>query len=177
MRIAYFVHNLNDPAVAKRVRMLRQTRIDVLLVGFWRDSSPAGEIEGAKTIALGKTFDGAFTHRALSALRCALYSRALRRELKQSDVFLARNLEMLAIAASASRRLGGARALVYEVLDIHRLMLSNGIPGITLRALEGMLMRRSDLLVTSSPAFLREYFGTYQSLPNRLQTVIVENKP
>lgn len=177
MRVVYFVHNLNDPAVAKRVRMLRQARIDVLLIGFWRDVEPAAEIGGAKTFALGQTFDAAFAHRAASALRYAVFSSRLLKELRRSDVFLARNLEMLAIASSAAGKLGGVQALVYEVLDIHRLMLSNGVHGRCLRALERSLIRGADLLITSSPAFLREYFGAYQRLPDELPAVVVENKP
>ena len=36
MRIAYFVHDLSDPAVGRRVRMLRTGGAEVTVLGFRR---------------------------------------------------------------------------------------------------------------------------------------------
>ena len=43
-----------------------------------------------------------------------------------ADVVLARNLEMLIIASRARNLYAPRAALVYECLDIHRLLLSQG---------------------------------------------------
>ncbi len=172
----YFVHNLNDPAVARRVAMFRMAGLAVLLVGFWRDHPPAEEIAGAETLALGETFDAAFAHRALSAMRHSAFPGGrLRREIGSSDVLVARNLEMLAIAVSAAVR-KVAPAIVYEVLDIHRLMLSRAMAGRTLRALERALLKNVALVITSSPAFAREYFAPYQHWSGDPPISLIENK-
>src|SRR5262249_14019083 len=49
-------------------------------------------------------------------------------------------------------------AVVYECLDVHRMLLSRGIEGYLLRLLENRLWREVNLLLTSSPAFAHNYF-------------------
>jgi len=88
-------------------------------------------------------------------------------------VILARNLEMLVLATRARKRHAPAATVVYECLDIHRMLLSNSPGGGLLRLLETKLCQEVDLLLTSSPAFVRNYFTPRGFLaPIRL----VENK-
>ena len=64
--------------------------------------------------------------------------------------------------------------LVYECLDIHRLMLGTGMAGQALRWLEGRLLRSCDALAISSPGFAAQYFQPrYARLP---RLVLIENK-
>lgn len=178
MKIAYFVHDLTDPAVARRVRMLQAGGADVLLLGFRRTESAPDRLEGAEVVDLGRTYDGQLGQRARVAVRSALTAGRLRGVLFGTDVVLARTLEMLLVAHTA-RRLCDLRApVVYECLDIHRLMLADAAKGRALRALERGLMRRSRLLIVSSPAFLDSYFRPRQGVGDaiRLPTLLVENK-
>jgi len=62
---------------------------------------------------------------------------------------------------------------VYECLDIHRMLLSNRLHGRLLRLLESKLWRDVDLLLTSSPAFVRNYFVP-RGFPSPIR--LVENK-
>jgi hypothetical protein len=64
--------------------------------------------------------------------------------------------------------------IIYECLDIHPLMLSQGWPGKVMRAIERWCLQRVSLLLTSSPAFVRNYFESVQSFTG--ETLIVENK-
>jgi succinoglycan biosynthesis protein ExoL len=57
-----------------------------------------------------------------------------------------------------SKRYAPEAKLVYECLDIHRMLLAERPDGVLLRALESKLWRQVDLLITSSPAFVRNYF-------------------
>jgi hypothetical protein len=177
MRIAYFVHNLADPAVGKRIRMLRAAGDEVLPIGFHRDDRTIEQVEGIDAIDLGQTFDANFKQRiAMVAKRCA-DPRRWADPIRSCEVIIARNLEMLVIAAAARRRYARQARLAYEALDIHRLLLSDGMVGAGMRALERMLMRKVELLIVSSPAFLREYFEPMQGIDHRLIEVItVENK-
>jgi hypothetical protein len=178
MKLAYFVHDLTDPAVARRVRMLRAGGAEVVLLGFRRDAAPPGEVAGVRPVDLGRTYDARLGHRAALTARTALGAARLREHLAGCDVVMARMLESLAIA-EAARRMAGLRArLVYECLDVHRLMLGDGAKSRAMRAVERALLRRADLLVVSSPAFLREYFERRQGLGRalRVATLLVENK-
>lgn len=159
MKIAYFVHDLLDAAVRRRVRMLRAASAHVILIGFRRAANCPAEIEGCETFDLGETRDGAFVARAGSVAVAAIQLRRLSDLLHGCDVVLARNLEMLALAARARRRYAPAATLVSECLDIHRLLLSRSTLGRLLRATETRLMRDVDLVLTSSPRFIAEYFA------------------
>jgi succinoglycan biosynthesis protein ExoL len=66
---------------------------------------------------------------------------------------------MLFLAAKARRRYAPDAALVYECLDIHRLLLGKSLPSQLLRSIENELMREVDLVLTSSPRFITEYFS------------------
>ena len=80
---------------------------------------------------------------------------------------MARNLEMLVLAAQARGRYAPEAKLVYECLDIHRMLLSNGPGGALLRLLESRLWRDVDMLLTSSPAFLRQLFCARVASPRQ----------
>ena len=176
MRVAYLVHDLNDPAVAKRLHMLQMGGLSAVVAGFWRGKPPPAEIAGVPVIALGRTFDSRLVHRSMATLRHVLAPAGVAQRLGQVDLFLARNLEMLAIARALRRAAGGKPPIAYEVLDLHRTLLSPGRAGKFLRAVERVLMKDAELLVTSSPAFLREYFEPRQFARRALPAALVENK-
>jgi succinoglycan biosynthesis protein ExoL len=174
MRIAYLVHNLADPAVAKRVRMLAAGGDTVQVVGFHRDA-PVARIEDIDAIDLGRTFDANFAHR-FAMVSARLINLGWAKALAGCDVLMARNLEMLVLAAALRRRYAPQASLVYECLDIHRLLLDGGVAGAAMRALERRMLRRIDLLVVSSPAFLHNYFEPRYRTERDPPALIVENK-
>lgn len=171
-RIAYLVHNLADAAVARRIAMFRAGGAEVTVLGFCRDERPPVAVAGAPAIALGRTHDAALLQRAGQVLGNLIKSRSLVEGCRAADVIVARNLEMLALAKFAARRLGGLR-VVYESLDIHRSLLGGGIVSKAMRWIERRLARNCPLL-TSSPAFVREYFRAVQNLAG--PALVVENK-
>lgn len=178
MKIAYFVHDLTDPAVARRVRMLRAGGAEVVLLGFRREPEPPAEVAGVRPVDLGRTYDARLGHRAALTLLNVLGAGRLRQHLAGCDVVMARMLETLAVASAARRMSGHQGRFVYECLDVHRLMLGEGAKSRAMRAVERALLSEVDLLVVSSPAFLREYFEPRQGVGGRLPlpTLLVENK-
>jgi len=178
VKLAYFVHDLTDPAVRRRVRMLQAGGAEPVVLGFRRAAAAPQDLEGAPVVDLGRTYDARLGHRALATAQAALGARRWRDHLQGAEAILARTLEMLAVADSARRACGLSAPLTYECLDIHRLMLGDDVKSRAARTVERGLMRRTDLLIISSPAFLEAYFGPRQgvgrSLPMR--TLLVENK-
>ena len=65
---------------------------------------------------------------------------------------------MLALAKRARTLLSGDIPIVYECLDIHRLLLGQNKLSKAMRGAERALGRDAALLMTSSPAFVRDYF-------------------
>ncbi|TCZ61305.1 glycosyltransferase family protein [Roseicella aquatilis] len=173
MRLQYFVHDLSHADVARRVEMLRQGGAEVTLLGFHRKPDFDRTLAD-RVIGLGQTHDGNFLQRVAAVLRALAGLGRHAEALREGDAVMARNLEMLVLAAAARRRFLPGRPLTYECLDIHRLMTAPGLAGRALRRLEAALLRRCDALVTSSPGFLRAYFEpTHGRLP---RPILVENK-
>ena len=168
--IAYLVHDLGDAAVARRIEALQAGGARVALAGFYRRAAP-GQVAGTPARALGRSRDGRLAARALLVLRRLIAPGALRRDVRRSDLVIARNLEMLLLAAVVARR---GQRIVYECLDIHRSMLGTGLAARMLRLIERRLLARSALTIVSSPAFERDYFRARQGW--RGAVALVENK-
>jgi hypothetical protein len=178
VKLAYFVHDLADPAVARRVRMLTAGGADPVLLGFRRTETAPEAVAGVPAVDLGRTYDARLGHRAKATALAALGAGRWRALLGGCEVVMARTLEMLAVAEAARIACGLSADLVYECLDIHRLMLGEGAKSRAMRAVERALMRRARLLIVSSPAFLENYFTPLQGVGRALpiQTLLVENR-
>jgi hypothetical protein len=173
MRIGYFAHDLADAAVHRRVRMMRSFA-DVTLFGFHRSDTAVLHLDGIDTVDLGRTMDARLGRRALAVLQAAMNNGRWQERLAGATIFVARQLEMLVLAALVRRRIAPAAPLVFECLDIHRLMLTHHPISVALRMLERHLLRSCSMLVVSSPAFLTSHFAGYGSaLPPQL---LLENK-
>ncbi|WEZ85292.1 glycosyl transferase family 1 (plasmid) [Rhizobium sp. 32-5/1] len=155
LEVLYLAHDLADPAIRRRALMLEAGGADVTIAGFRRGASAPKD---TSAIELGVTRDGRFAQRIAAVAKSALLLRGKLRGASKPDVIIARNLEMLALANRANALFGGKVPIVYECLDIHRLLLRRDLVGRMLRGAERFLGRRISLLVTSSPAFIENYF-------------------
>lgn len=174
MSIAYFVHELADAAVNKRVRMLAIAGRDVSLLGFERDRGEGTPPAPQGSIILGRTRNQRLVSRAFSVLRAVPRTLASRQSWERAELIVARNLEMLALVRLVTRLTGSRARVAYECLDLHRLALSTGLTGILVRGLERLCLRGATLIITSSPAFERQYFRGRQRYQGRI--VLAENK-
>lgn len=169
LHVTYLAHDLDDPAIWRRVEMLRRGGATVRVAGFRRGQGPLPE----PATVLGRTANGRMVQRVRAIL--AAWPGVARAVPPQDgpEVVLARNLEMLALGA----RLARARKarLVYELLDIHGMMLGQGAVARALRRVEAALMRRAGLVVLSSPAFGARYLRPHGQ-PD-LPALLAENKP
>ena len=157
-KITYFVHDLTDPTFHRRMQMLTAGGAAVTPIGFRRSPTAPRSVQGIPAIDLGKTVDGRLMRRATSVAGALSKLQTIARHVRGSDVILARNLEMLVLAARARRFYAANAVLVYESLDIHRSLLSRSLGGSVMRLIETALWRDVDLLLTSSPAFVCNYF-------------------
>lgn len=173
MKLLYIVHDLHDSAVIRRVRMLRAAGAEVVVAGFRRRDEVPTEVAGATAIDLGRTKDARFFQRVAAVLRNVALPERLLASARGCDVIIGRNLEALALALRAKKAAPRAR-LVYECLDIHRLLLGRSRPARLLQAIEGWMLGKVDFVLTSSPAFDRDYFARRKML--RAPVKLLENK-
>lgn len=170
-RIGYLAHDLADPAIARRVTMFRTGGAEVILAGLLRGTLPAGLTDA---MVLGQSVDARLADRALTVLAVlATGLPALAKRMQGVSAIVARNLEMLVIGQALQRRLTPKPRLVYECLDIHRLLTSASSAGRALRGVERYLGKSVDLVVTSSPAFITNHLSR-GAFADRI--LLVENK-
>ncbi|KKC27776.1 hypothetical protein [Sphingomonas sp. SRS2] len=173
MKVAYFVHDLHDAAVARRVSMMQAAGLNPIILGFRRADVVPADIGGAPVVDLGRTADARLGQRAAAILRNLLFGRRIRRAIRDCAIIVGRNLESLILAAESVKSRRNVR-LVYECLDIHRTLLGRRLSHRMIQKVERSYLRRVDLLITSSPAFLSNYF-----LPRMDMTeppLLLENK-
>ncbi|MEA2728596.1 MAG: succinoglycan biosynthesis protein ExoL [Acetobacteraceae bacterium] len=173
MNLVYFVHDLNDPAVHRRMRMFHAGGAKVSLLGFYR-GEPPDDVDGTVPLTLGRTADTRLWQRAASVLREALLASRWRSLFAGADAILARQLETLVLAAFARRLFAPSTPLIFECLDIHPLMGASGRGGDVLRTVERRVLARCQKLVVSSPYFISGHFArVHKRLPD---VTVVENK-
>ncbi|CAN7512919.1 glycosyl transferase family 1 [Aminobacter sp. LjRoot7] len=173
LHVLYLVHDVSDPAVRRRIIMLKAGGARVTLAGF-RRTQELEDVEGVMPIDLGHTRDGRFAQRLGAVAMAATSIGASLKSVAAPDVIVARNLEMLALAQRARSAFGASTPIVYECLDIHRLVLREDILGKGLRGAERLFGRNVSLLLTSSPAFVRHYFERFGQIDAPIE--LVENK-
>lgn len=171
MRIAFFGHDAGDAAVRRRVEGFRRDGLEVMRFMMRRSDATR---EDDADIDLGRTFDADYLQRLTriaSGARIAASQKAL---LASSDVIYARNLDMLATAFLAKSWTGLSTPVVYECLDVHRLLTRSDMIGSAMRRVEGSLLRKCRRLVVSSDAFILRHFEPRYG--NLCPAVLIENR-
>ena len=174
LQVLYLAHDLADPAIRRRVLTLKTGGASVTVAGFRRAGNLLGQEEGVRSIDLGSTQDGQFSQRIKAVIAARMQLQKRLAGVPMPDVIIARNLEMLVLADGAASLFGGDVPVVYECLDIHRLLLDEGAKGRVLRAVQRHFAKSARLLITSSPAFVENFFKPKSGLD--LPVLLLENK-
>jgi succinoglycan biosynthesis protein ExoL len=172
VQLAFFGHDANDAAVRRRIAAFMSAGAHVRGYTMRRGAFLAPP--EWDNVDLGATVDADFRQRITALIRARPILRHEAPALRGADIVYARNLDMLALAHWA-RGMSGSRArLVYECLDVHRFMTKANPIGAAMRAVERRLLKDTDLVIVSSPAFVREYFDVRH--PGKAHTLLVENR-
>ncbi|ESQ81583.1 hypothetical protein AEAC466_21125 [Asticcacaulis sp. AC466] len=174
MKIAYFVHDLSDAAVLRRITLFKWGSAQVKALGFYRSETPPSNSLDCEVVPLARTYNAKLLSRVFTTLRFCLNRTALFAQVRDAEVMVARNLEMLLLAFWVRELFSTKPPLVYECLDIHRKMLGQGLVSRSLRALERFLLKKTNAVIVSSPAFRDIYFVGMQQYEGQVR--LLENK-
>ncbi|MEL6643461.1 MAG: glycosyltransferase [Pseudomonadota bacterium] len=174
-RIAAFAFDISEAAQIRRIHSLQALGHDVASLSFRRENMNAGFQPDWPDVPLGVTRNESFLRRFVQLGLGLVRAWRGREGLEGSDVWIARNFDLLVIAAIL-RRLMGRRdvQLVYECLDIHGLFTRADMVGRAMRWAERRALAGTDLLIVSSPGFLTQYFEPIQGY--RGASTLIENK-
>lgn len=174
LNVLYLAHDMADAAIRRRVLTLKAGGATVTVAGFERGSSVLADERDVTTVSFGQTADGRFAQRIGAVLAARMRLKRTLAGIDKPDVIIARNLETLALAGRAASMFGHQAPVVYECLDIHRLLLDEGMKGRLMRQVQLFFGRRASLLITSSPAFVENFFKPRSGLD--LPILLLENK-
>lgn len=172
--IAFFGHDACESTVIKRATAFARSGADVLGFMFRRVRKPGQRQVECPFVDLGETVDRNYAARIPRLFGAVVRLVRNRSALRERQVYYARNIDMLLLAWAARVVSRSNAALVYEVLDVQRVFLGTGPVNRFFRWAERRLLAQCDLLVTSSPRFVSDYFTPVQGY--RGATFLLENK-
>jgi succinoglycan biosynthesis protein ExoL len=85
--IAYFAHDLADPAVHRRVRFLQMGgATEIAVLGFRRGERAVSDVAGLVPVELARTHDRRLLHRVLATARALAGGGRWRAQLEGAEV-------------------------------------------------------------------------------------------
>lgn len=162
-RIEVFGFDVAEISQIRRIRAMRSLGHEVHSFTMRRENMNREFRPDWPNTHLFNTRNESLMKRAAVVAASVVKMAGHRARLRNADMILARNLDMLAIAWAARRMAGATHVpLVYECLDINGALCREDGKGRAMRAAERGLLRDIAMLVVSSPGFMREYFGPVQ---------------
>jgi succinoglycan biosynthesis protein ExoL len=172
--IAFFAHERGDARVRKRITALQDQGREVLGFTFHRERDKADLPPTWENIHLGTTYNRRYLQRLWTFAKCIGILWKNRTELGNCAVIYVVNTDNAMLALLARLFAGRQVPLVLELADIQPAMLGDGLVARVFRGIERVVLKRSSLLVTTSPGFVREYFVPVQHYEG--EVFLLENK-
>jgi succinoglycan biosynthesis protein ExoL len=172
--VVFFAFDIAEASQIRRIESLRALGHDVASVSFRKTNMNAGFRPDWRDLPLGPNSNHRYGLRLWRLLRALVRVWRHRAFLHGSDLWIARNLDMAILAVALRQLTRQDVPIVYECLDIHGLFTRHDAVGGAMRAVERRVLDRSDLLIVSSPGFLRAYFGPVQGYDGPV--ALIENK-
>jgi len=160
--------------VVKRIAALGGQVWKVTGFTFHRVREKADVPPSWENIHLGTTYNRRYFQRLCAFVRCIGVLWNYRDTLGACSVIYVVNTDNALLALLARFFAGSSAPLVLELADIQPAMTGDGMVSRVFRAIERFVLRRSALLVTTSPGFVREYFQPVQGYQGRI--FLLENK-
>ena len=163
-----------DARSVKRMAALTDLGWQVTGFTFHRDRGQADPPPSWENIHLGTTYNRRYFQRVWAIMRaCGILFRH-HRCLRDAAAIYVINPDNALLALFGRLVCRRRFPLMVEIADIQPAMSGTGIVSRALRFLERFVLRRSQLLVTTSPGFLRHYFEPVQKY--RGPVFLLENK-
>lgn len=172
--IAFFAHERNDARVRKRIAALQAQGREVIGFTFHRVRDKMDVPTTWENVHLGTTYNRRYFQRLVAFTSCLGILWKHRDRLANCASIYAVNTDNAVLALIARFFSGCQIPLVLELADIQPAMTGNSLVSKFLRIVERAVLKRSKMLVTTSPGFVRNYFEPVQHYAGRI--MLLENK-
>ncbi|MFN3400064.1 MAG: glycosyltransferase [Ferrovibrio sp.] len=170
----FFAPDISDVSTVKRAEAFLAHGYQLQVFGFRRDNYNRDFEPAWPYTPLGRTQDRRYGRRIAALLAAIPRVIVKHRALRRAAFYYARNIDQLLLALLARLISRRPARVIYEVLDVQPAFVGGGWKSQLLRRIERFALRHVDLLVVSSPGFLRHYFQPLQGY--RKPWFLLENK-
>jgi succinoglycan biosynthesis protein ExoL len=172
MRLCYLSHDISDSANVRNSKIFERVADHFLCVSFKKDANTSLQSASFPVKIIGTAKLADFKGR-MALLLGALISMLRSKKELDFDVIVARNLDLLLLAAAFCLLTFRRPRLYYLVTDINPIMSRGGLVGAVMRSLERVLTRFTSAILVTSEGFVRAYFQ-----PNGIRSrfIFFENK-
>ena len=141
---------------------------------FRRDRYNVGASVDWPNVEMGKSQERRLGARLASLFHVLRTIFQHRNVWRKATLIAARNLDLAMLTLIGKAVTRSCAPFVFEVLDVHPLLAQRNVKGAVLRWVERRVLKRCQLLVVSSPAYLSEYFQRWQGFSG--PSYLLENK-
>jgi len=173
-RLVFIGPERTDARSVKRIAALTAQGWEVTGFTFHRDRGQTDPPPAWENIPLGTTYNRRYFHRLWAIMRSFGIVWKHRRRFREAHCLYVINPDNALLALFGRLVCRRRVPLALEIADIQPVMTGSGLKARLLRALERFVLRRSQLLITTSPGFLRNYFEPVQHWKG--PTFLLENK-
>jgi succinoglycan biosynthesis protein ExoL len=172
--LVFFGQERMDARAIKRIHALRDQGWQILGFTFHRDHGQPMAEATWENIHLGTTYSRRYLQRAFAMLKGVGLIWKHRARLREARAIYTINADNALLAIFARWCSGKRLPLAVEIADIQPAMTRASATGRVLRAIERWVLRRTSMLITTSPGFIRHYFEPIQQFRGRV--FLLENK-
>lgn len=172
--LVFIGYERTDARSVKRIAALTDHGWHILGFTFHRDHGQPDPPPAWENIHLGTTYNRRYLQRLWAILRACWIILRCRRRIAQSTCLYAINDDNALLALFARLCCRKRLPLVVEIADAQPVMTGTGLLCRFLRSIERFVLRRSQLLLTTSPGFVRHYFEAMQHYQGPV--FLMENK-
>lgn len=175
MKAVLFSNEIGDSNQIRRIRSLVSAGVDLVVFSVHRRLTVNEINVPIKERYLFTTGDSRHLSRFFKLMGALVKLIYYKNEFRGVTFLIGRNIDMLSLVFFAYKFIVKKNTIVvYECLDIHQAFTDKGLKSKAIRAAERLLLGSVDIILTSSPYYITNFFAKVQSYDK--EYFLVENK-
>lgn len=171
-QILFITSSINYPFFRKRIIALHRLVNNSLVIGFKRRLNYPTADYPFDILPLGTIKPGHYFYRLRTIFLGAI---EVRKKIDEYNIIYFFGLDMAILTLISILLNRKRKVLAYEVQDIREVLTRSGIYSVILRFIEKHIMKKIDILIVTSGAYISKYYKEILNIKN-LNYIVLENK-